>query len=721
MTKKGKFREAIFFLGIAAIWIVPVILEPGGVAFQPGAMYSDLLISHWPNAYFLKTSLMEWGSIPWWNLNILSGAPFAADPLAGIWYLPTWLAVILPENFGFNLYLWLHLAWAGWGMYRLLHAEKLDRVAAVIGAVAFSGLPKLIGHLGLGHVSLVAAVSWTPWAVLTAGSMTSSVLRGQSILRWAALNGVVLGIIFIADPRWVPVLFLMHLAYSVHKLAHSQIAWDDEPIIPLKWLNLAYGYGVIGLFFAGIASILGLPLLQFLRLSTRANLGISDNQVLSLPLARLIQLLFPETGGWAEWMLFSGVIVLGLAILGVCFKRRSTYFWAGVGVVSIILSLGTFTPLYSWLLKIIPGLNLIRVPARFLFCTGFALAILAAYGTDSLIKFDKNISTSRALNLGLIAFGALGLFLLAGSLFAIGRNAIVGSPSFLYIGVGSNILAGMAFWLLRTDHSKQLAALILLAVVIGELAVFNASLLEVRPMSGAAAEQREILKLVQDLPESGRILSLNYNFPQHQAAEYGLEMADGVNPLQLAVYWNLMSSGLGFSSEEYSVTLPPFPDGDTSRAWKGSIDPEILSELSIRYLVSAVELDLPGFIFQGRTGKSWLYENPQSHSWAWIQSNELDPLATAPVRSITRTPNRILLTAEGPGTLVLSEVVYPAWHARVDGLKQELIAWGGVLRAVQLGDGEHQVEFVYRPSFELAGIVLHILSLTLFVFIWRRD
>ncbi|HEX2980018.1 MAG TPA: hypothetical protein VHO48_07125, partial [Anaerolineaceae bacterium] len=74
------------------IWVLllPIlILVPiaGQFLFQPGSNYSDLLISHYPNALFLKQMLVEWRQLPLWSSTILSGAPFAANPLSGIWYL----------------------------------------------------------------------------------------------------------------------------------------------------------------------------------------------------------------------------------------------------------------------------------------------------------------------------------------------------------------------------------------------------------------------------------------------------------------------------------------------------------------------------------------------------------------------------------------------------------------------------------------------------------
>ena len=74
----------LFFLFVCAIWLVKIVPRPGDLLVWRGAEYSDILVSHWPNAYFLRRSLQTWKQIPLWNPMILSGMPFAADPLSGL-------------------------------------------------------------------------------------------------------------------------------------------------------------------------------------------------------------------------------------------------------------------------------------------------------------------------------------------------------------------------------------------------------------------------------------------------------------------------------------------------------------------------------------------------------------------------------------------------------------------------------------------------------------
>ena len=154
-------RWALIIL-VLLLPLLPWIIQAGNYFYNINSEYSDLAVSHLPNATYLLRSLRESGAIPLWSSLILSGAPFAADPLSGLWYLPGWLAYGLPQPTGFNLVLLLHILWGGLGMVWLLSRLGLRREAALLGGIAFELMPKLFAHAGAGHITLVYAVCWTP-------------------------------------------------------------------------------------------------------------------------------------------------------------------------------------------------------------------------------------------------------------------------------------------------------------------------------------------------------------------------------------------------------------------------------------------------------------------------------------------------------------------------------------------------------------------------------
>ena len=173
-TDEGITRQRLhaWMAKIPATWllVLPLLLLIPTMASFPypslGAAYSDLSISHYPNAIFFRESIVNWGEIPLWSSTIMGGYPFAANPLSGLWYPPGWLALILPLPLGFNLLIGVHLVWGGIGLYKLLRAEGLGMPGALLAGLSFGLLPKLFAHYGAGHLTLLYAVPWTPWLLL---------------------------------------------------------------------------------------------------------------------------------------------------------------------------------------------------------------------------------------------------------------------------------------------------------------------------------------------------------------------------------------------------------------------------------------------------------------------------------------------------------------------------------------------------------------------------
>lgn len=75
-------------LGLAAGLLWPLVLHPNHIPMPPVTQSSDLVISHLANARYLHRMLAEHGRLALWNAQMFAGQPLAADPLAGIWYLP---------------------------------------------------------------------------------------------------------------------------------------------------------------------------------------------------------------------------------------------------------------------------------------------------------------------------------------------------------------------------------------------------------------------------------------------------------------------------------------------------------------------------------------------------------------------------------------------------------------------------------------------------------
>ncbi len=82
------------------------------------------------------------------------------------------------------------------------------------------------------------------------------------------------------------------------------------------------------------------------------------------------------------------------------------------------------------------------------------------------------------------------------------------------------------------------------------------------------------------------------------------------------------------------------------------------------------------------------------------------------VEIVTYSPEEIHLQAnlDAPGYLVLTDTHFPGWAAEVDGEAVPIYRADLYFRAVELGIGDHQIAFQYRPASVRAGLVVSLAS-----------
>lgn len=700
-------------LALAALFLLPVLfLLPwlGSFPYQPAATFSDLAVSHLPNALFLKRSLLEWGQIPLWSTTILSGYPFFANPLSGLYYLPGWLALLFPLPLGLNLLVVLHLIFAGLGMFLFLRSLGLSEWAALFGALTFEALPKLYGHYGAGHITLIYAIAWTPWLLLAEQKRSAS-----SRMRWV-LPGALLGLLTLADVRWLAYAALLWLAFSFARLLSADVrrAWP-------AWLAARLTNLLIALM---IAAPLLLPLAQYTRLSTRAQLAPAESFTLSLPPGQLLGLIYPVIGGSAEWVLYPGAVSFALLLFAVSERsvRRRCAFWLLMILATLVYALGSYIPPLE-LLANLPGLNLLRVPPRMLFLTGLCMAVCASYALDALVAAAAGRQPVEGKRPALVLFAVTAFAVL----FALAVWAVVTVPlTRIQFGWGALVMllgaAAILLGLRQRIPARGLALALLVTALVDLIAVNRLSLTfrapeQVFAQGDTAAEYIALIAA----GETFRVYSPSYSIPQHTAAVYNLELADGVDPLQLSSYAHYMENATGVPSSGYSVTLPAFATGRPALDNQNAVpDAALLGLLNVRYVVADFPLAVDGLTPLAEFGRTSVYQNDRAVPRAWVQSTLAGPTeGTLTTLTLDRSPNTISIDAvSGPGVIMLSEIVYPGWQARIDGRLAEIEPVGDLLRSIVLPQGVHSVELTFRPAplyiglglAGLAGLVLLVLS-----------
>lgn len=708
------------------LFLLPVLillLNLNGFPFSPGSQFSDLAISHYPNAAYLKRVITTWGTIPLWSSTILSGYPFAANPLSGLFYPPGWLALLFPLTTGFNLVIALHLIWGGVGLYLLLRAEKLAEGPALLGGLAFEALPKLFAHLGAGHLSLLYAVPWTPWLLLAERESSRWMLSNPRKLRggWRGLlPGAVLAVILLADVRWAFYAGLLWLAYA---LRESWAQCGGQPWQRIRMVSLRVV--INGLFVFLATAPLLLPVMEYIQLATRERLSPGESFIYSLEWGQLLGLIYPYLRGPAEWMLYPGGVIASLGVAALILpplRRRACFWWSVVGV-SLFFSMGSSIP-YLDVLAWLPGFNLLRVPPRALFITGMGLSCVAAYAfhyltTCRMESLPEQMGGKKTRFHPLFGLVIITLFVaLLGVTVAVTIPQAALKLQFAW-GSGAFVLGTVVILFasrsVREDQSpvKGLTAVLITLMLLDLLAV-NAVGLEFRSPDAVLGENAGVAAYLrnQNHLEYYRVYSPSYSLPQQTAEAYQIELADGVDPLQISSYASFMELASGVPFEGYSVTLPPFASGDPAVDNQGyQPDCERLGLLNVQYVLAEYDLPGSGLILLKQMGNTRIYENPYVMPRAWVQRVDA-PLGEGVLSTpgVEIMPNKIRVEAEGPGLLVLSEVQYPGWTVSVDGQPAEIQSAGGLLRSVRLTEGRHQAVFAFQPTLLYIGLALAVLS-----------
>jgi len=676
------------FILFALLFLWPLVLHPGFIPFAPQAQFSDLLITHLPNAEYLRASLWRYHQWPLWNAQIFAGQPFAADPLAGLWYPPNLLLLLLPLPFAFNVLFVLHLAWAGYGLFSFLRAEGLSFAAAFIGGLAFMGTPKLMAHLGAGHVSLVFALAWTPWFLF-------AVRRAASVggLRPGAFAGAILALIFLADVRWAFYAGALGLAFWVSRLPPFAPRLESR-----QRVLAALAFALTGLM---LIAILALPLAEFILHSTRAMLTLNQAALYSLPLAHLIGIFIPYLGGYHEWVTYVGLVPLVLAALGLAHR---TWLWGIAVVLAVLFSLGTNAFLFPLAYRLLPGLSFLRVPPRAWFVVILAVCVLAAFGVERL---SGEIGPRLRRWFPSMAFGLASLALLLAAAAALGLHKyqfnFAAFAFFSTLGLGTLALRCLG----KITTQTMLISLALFTTA--DLLNVNATLLTARPVPPPVPAAQWL----SQQPGLFRVYSPSYSLPQPDT----LQHVDGVDPLHLSIFEKFMAHATGIPSTGYSVTIPDFASADLSTANANATpDARELGLLNVKYIVAEFPIEAPDLKLIQTFGRTHLYENLAAQPRAWLADKTT--LQGNQAEITFWSPNQIRVRARGPGQLLLSEIMYPGWQAKVDGVTMPIEIANGLLRSLRLSTGEHEIVLEFHPRTVYWGGAITGLGLLALISLW---
>lgn len=733
---------------LSSAWLVPLLLIGLVVLYFAPLLFGQRLFPSDGQlaAYHAPVHL--------WSSAWATGWPVIGDPLQMPLYPIRVLLVSL--GVGFDGYVASAYILALLGMFWFLRCH-VERVPAAFGALAFCLSGWALVHLG--HTSMVHAGAWLPWIML--GVQQGCCGSGAQRLLGTALLGVAVAMGLAAGHAQITVYsMLLAGVYSLY-LVLSHRVWSG--------LLLCAGGVLLGVALA--APVL-LPAVEWTGHTLRSELSREELFSFALPLSELPGLLVPLLYGSMEGSWFGvayrtpghtgetltflptiGVLLCLLCLLALLApgRRRTVIFFASYGLLALALTLGDRLALAGLITEHLFLLDMFRAPSRHLLELSFCFSVLSAIGLQALLAGQLN---SRRVRL---AGALLVLLLLVAAAAALARSGAMDMSRrdmllpllFAVLAVGAAL--GVLWLRARPVAAVGLALLLLMGqtVLIGYQLPWRYG--EMSP-SVATAEQWTP-ELRSALGHEYRGLAMDgweaVLFNPDASRLHGVNVLGWYGPLLHRAVVDLTGLTNGGWTQRYvlaaedvtldllSVRYISLREADRElvesqpERWRpvGTHEWDYLYE-NVRALprarlvcTTAAIADEAEFIRAVRSGSTAL----SVADTAYINEGQAELSASAEgcqgqVRIIEDAGHVLRLQVEGisvPSLLVLSDLWYPGWTARVDGEEKQVLRINNTSRGVLVEPGASEIELSYWPTgwgmaiaFWLVGMAL-LLALVL--------
>jgi hypothetical protein len=355
---------------------------------EPWALRGENKISLFP---MYADAWRQWqtGHVPLWTSGMFGGFPLLAGIQSSAFYPPHAIAFALtpaPHWRAMDVSLALHAGLLVAGCIRLLLHLNVRPLGAILGGVLTCMAPQVVYWTNF--VPIFAAVAWWPWLLLAAARLSEP--------ERAPHGGIVLGAVALAAQ-----VFIGSIEFALYSGCFAA-AW-----ILATPSRAGAGRRVARVaLLAASGGLLAAP--QLLPTAMALQSGVRDALELD-PVgqqwAGVFALVDPREGARNRGLTstFLGAATLILAVCALALRARWSTRLAAIAGVAALLSFGSATPLYGWLLAL-PPFNLFRTPLKFFLVTNLFVTLLAAVGFQAVVSRG-----SRRLALAGFVLGAIAL------------------------------------------------------------------------------------------------------------------------------------------------------------------------------------------------------------------------------------------------------------------------------------------------------------------------
>jgi len=697
----------------------------------------------YPFRHFLSQAYHE-GFIPYWTPNAYGGMPFMSAFHTGVFYPPS-IVFFLPDTlFAINLFYFIHFLVLGIFLYLLGKLWGLSFIARLCSSTTgmlsgFIVAATLTSNFFLGAV-------WLPMVFWFYLKFLKEKRIGYFIGTVLAIASQTLAACPEISIMTTVLLFVYSLWFMPKEEGRSGYA------------RITVSLGLAVVLALGLSALQLWPTAELLEHSPRGGgMKFETHSTWSLEPSRLATMVLTPVyigkGGSGEapdflegflHTLYMGLLSLVFIFIGFFFrKEKAIGFWLLVFLFGIWFALGKYNPFYSYVFHSVPFLDLFRFPAKYFFVSSFAAVFLTGFVLDTILNRTENrrLRIYPVLTVLIILFGVVCWIGLKQPFLAM-ENSLF----FLFI-------FGLTYILFHFGKIRKIVftTLVLLLIFV-DLSLKNFNLLPM--MDGRFYEEKPVLLSslspsfgkyriysgrIQGAPFSsvlpvsnmadGIVLWKQYLTP-YTGMVYGFENAAGKVGMGMGLINQLIwidgmrksdAAGrlriLKRSNAGYWIN----PNGKPRLNSNG--EPEISPD-RIRVFKDALPRAflVPNMRVPGQDQMLYTYYHKEFDPMTEVLLNEPVDFQESPqfkgtVDEVAYSPNHVTVktTQEGGGFLVLLDSYFPGWTVKVDGEERPILQANHFYRAVQLGSGEHTLEFDYFPEGFKEGLIVSSIFLVILI------
>ncbi len=703
---------------------------------------TDSPVMEEPLLQFIKNNLRR-GVLPLWDPHQACGYPLIGMLELGMFFPLHFIFYLLPSIYSWDLLILSRLFLAGLFTFWFMRRIGFKNVPSLCAGIVFM----LSGPLTLLQYWTTNVDMVTPLLLIASDQLIRRPQR-RNVVYLAV--GVALTF-FAGHPEHIFLVNTLNVCFFIFRLLSTQRVPADKKdrrdyIKHLGKILLCFILGnILGL---SLSSIVLLPFVQNLLSEfwhahpPGTGLLMEEQRERALTLA--LPHFFQEVplnykwvfSGW--WGGYLGTLPLGFSFLSLFNKQKKglNYFFATMTFFMIAKQYGL--PIINWIGHL-PVFNVCRYAIHTPALTAFSVAVLTGMGVRAALFNRRTFYKALPYSIGLLLIALLHLVYLKST----GTFPIALRATFFAVGV-LTVFQALLFLKDKKILNREIASLLMAGIIFAELFLY---IHRERPRRFDSFLKVPYIEFLKSDPERIRSYGIFWAFYPNTASGFAVD--------DLGIFLSLLSKRFvnfsnhlliknNFKNDLRPPALRTFPIPAEnyfildllnvkymiapSREWLSKVFPKfVLPENPIYSKEVNVYLRPTAFprtfivhrvVFQPDGEKSFalLKElGPQLRNVAVINSPTIPAvtqhLQTVPLLDdssaeiVQYTPNKVVIKAhlEHPGLLVFSDAYHPDWKAYADETEVRIFRADYLLRSIFLPEGNHKVEFVFKPVWFYIG------------------